>query len=55
MKYEGFSDHLNNPYHMKMDDLSYQQLSIAEKFIQVPQNIAWRVKEEIRDILGFIG
>lgn len=28
MKYEGYADHLNNPYHMKMDDPIYNKLPL---------------------------
>jgi hypothetical protein len=44
MKYEGYADHLNNPYHMNIIDKQYVGLSLFEKFQQVPQNIAKRIK-----------
>jgi len=44
MKYEGYADHLNNPYHMKMDDPAFANLSLIEQIEQIPSNIASRVK-----------
>lgn len=54
MKYKGYQDHLNNPYHMKMDDVHYVQLSLASKIQQIPINFMARIKSEFEDVYNFI-
>lgn len=53
MKYEGYQDHLNNPYHMKMDDIHYIELSLFDKLKQIPINFIARVRSEFEDVFNF--
>lgn len=52
MKYQGYADHLNTPYHLKMDDVEYNKLSLADKLQQIPINIVERVQSEISDLVS---
>lgn len=54
MKYKGYQDHLNNPYHMKMDDTHYIQLPLASKLQQIPLNFLARLKSELQDVYNFV-
>ena len=54
MKYKGYQDHLNNPYHMKMDDIHYIQLSFSTKLQQIPINVLARLKSELLDVYNFV-
>lgn len=54
MKYEGYADNLNTPYHMKMDDPQYIALSLMQKIQQIPGHFISRVKSELQDIYNFL-
>lgn len=51
MKYEGYVDHLNNPYHMKLDSREYRNLGLVEKMALMPTLFILRIKAEIHDII----
>ena len=53
MKYEGFTDRLDNEYHRKINSNEYQKKSLGEKMAEAPINLALRIQTEIKDVIRF--
>jgi hypothetical protein len=53
MKYEGYADHLNTPYHLEMISPHFVGSSLLQKLQKTPQNILFRLRTEFEDLYNF--
>ena len=53
MKYEGYADHLNNAYHVKMDKYVLEGKGFLDVASEIPTNIILRIITEIEDVVGW--